>query len=165
MVYYDFEFAYDDLKNMFYEKDEYGKFHKSRISLKKIVANIVGRGTENLFIDEEWIRNVASLSDVFGEETLKMIFQMYGEINTIKMILDGMNFNKGSNEGQDNKKNKKNQDNGDKEIKRLEIILKNIFTVENGYEIVLCNDYEETLSLIRTKMKNSYTQSWKLFNS
>lgn len=158
VVYYDFDFAYEDLKNMFYEKDESNKFHKSEINPKTIIENIVERGTENLFIDEGWIRNVASLSDVFGEADLKKIFEMYGEINTIKMLLDGMKLNKGS---------KEDQDNNDKEIERIETIINSIFTVKNDDEddeIVLCNEYEKIKTKLYTKITDSYTKSWKLFH-
>lgn len=161
VVYYDFKFAYEDLKDMIYGKSDSNKFYKSQITQETIIKNIVKQKTENLFVDEDWIKNVASLSDVFGEKVLKMIFQMYGEINTIKMILDDI-FK------QDNKEK---QSNGDYKIERLNEILDKIFLEEfleedleeDGIEVALRNNYRKTFSIIQSKMKESYAQSRKLF--
>lgn len=160
VVYYDFDFAYKDLKEMFCEKKD-GKFNKLKITQKTIIENMMKQKTENLFIDEDWIKNVASLSDVFGEKTLKMIFQMYGKINTIKMILDDIL----------KQDTKEKQTNGDYKIERLNEILDEIFLEEfleedleeDGIEVALRNNYRKTFSIIQSKMKESYAQSRKLF--
>lgn len=161
VVYYDFEFIFDDLKNMFYDKNESNTFCKSQITQETIIKNLVKQKTENLFIDEDWIKNVASLSDMFGEKALKMIFQMYGDINTIKMILDDI-FKQGNIE---------KQSNDDYKIERLNEFLDKIFLEEfseedfkkEGIEVTLSDNYRQTFSIIQSKMKESYTQSRKFF--
>lgn len=41
-----------------------------------------------IYIDNNWIHTVAKLSQAFDKDTLKDIYELYGDINTIKRIFN-----------------------------------------------------------------------------
>lgn len=88
VIYYDLKLAFKDIGKMysylvaatfFTEGDKVKNFYQ--------VAS-----KYELYIDEGWIRNVASLHDVFDEDLLEQIFLMYGDICSIRIGLKSNNY-------------------------------------------------------------------------
>lgn len=143
VVYYDFKFAYGDLRrifgNMITEKNsDSGKTYEFEIDKTKVKERLAKQGVENLFIDNDWIKNVASLNGLFDDDQLEQIFKMYGEIDTIKTIME--------------------EDKVEHNRLRISKILNEIFKVErddeNGNKIVLSREYREIIDEIQKKIED-----------
>lgn len=88
VIYYDLKLAFKDIAKMYNflvisafstETDKAEKFYKFASKIE-------------LYIDDGWIRNVASLHDVFDEDLLEQIFLIYGDICSIKAGLKSNNY-------------------------------------------------------------------------
>lgn len=88
VIYYDLKLAFDDISVMyklfifssFFVNNKPGEeFYKSASKIE-------------LYVDNNWIQNVASLHDVFDEELLEKIFLIYGDICSIKNGLKTDNY-------------------------------------------------------------------------
>ena len=84
VIYYDLKLALKDISTMHKiawisactsEKDSFKSFYECARTI-------------NLYIDDNWIRNVASLHHVLDEDFLEDIFLLYGEISSIKSTLE-----------------------------------------------------------------------------
>lgn len=88
VIYYDLKLAFIDI----------GKMYKYLVAATFLTE---GDKTKNfyevaskyeLYIDDGWIRNVASLHDVFDEDLLEKIFLIYGDICSIRTGLKSNNY-------------------------------------------------------------------------
>ena len=86
IVYYDFKFAFDDIFQFEYayacispetdnEYDDLEYFCKYRNNLK-------------IYIDSDWICNVAKLCNVLSSEEIKQVYKIYGDFETIKCVFE-----------------------------------------------------------------------------
>jgi len=89
IVYYDFDFAFNDIKRFM----EYYK--KSTLSEEGLIdkKNKPIKMTLTIFIDSDWIYNVAKLNTQFNKKEIKQIYEIYGYLNYVKNIVD-VNSNK-----------------------------------------------------------------------
>lgn len=92
IVYYDFEFAFKDFKTILGLYSSRIRCHSNVLSSDAQVetfSKIINR--YRVYIDDNWITNVANLADVVSSEELKRIYTLYGDITTIKSILNSIN--------------------------------------------------------------------------
>ena len=86
IVYYDFKFVFEDLfefekayacirPGVENEYDDLGYFLKYKSSIK-------------IYIDSNWIANVAKLCNVLSADEIKQIYKIYGDLETIKEVFD-----------------------------------------------------------------------------
>lgn len=64
--------------------------------LELYISRFIDKTTPNpnkLFFSEEWIKNVANLRDHLTADELDTIYQLYGEMYTLKSLLDQLQFN------------------------------------------------------------------------
>lgn len=86
IVYYDFYFAADDIKVLI---ENYLNSQKKIINeLEDIEQFKKCKKKYRLYLDDNWIRNVASLSHILSDEETKMIYKIYGDLNTIKQAVN-----------------------------------------------------------------------------
>lgn len=81
VVYYDFYFAFEDIKKFL---DEYF-LQKGGITDKldfEIYRKIKKR--YKIYIDDNWIHNVAKLSSKLSDGEIELIYKLYGDLSTIK---------------------------------------------------------------------------------
>lgn len=91
IVYYDLKLAFSDIAKIYnllvisaFLVDEKNKVDEFYDSASKI----------EIYIDENWIRNVASLYEELGEDLLEKIFLIYGDICSIRSGLKSNNKSK-----------------------------------------------------------------------
>lgn len=80
IVYYDLKLAFEDISHMYsllvvsaflVDREKIDSFYNSASKIE-------------LYVDENWIRNVASLHEILDERTLEEIFLCYGDICSIR---------------------------------------------------------------------------------
>lgn len=86
IVYYDFKFAFDDIL----------QFEYAYASISPETANEYDdleyfckfRRNQKIYIDSEWICNVAKLCNVLSSEEIKQVYKIYGDFETIKCAFE-----------------------------------------------------------------------------
>lgn len=86
IVYYDFKFVFEDLF----------KFEKAYACIKPGIENeyddleyfLKYKSTIKIYIDSNWIANVAKLCNVLSAEEIKQIYKIYGDLETVKEVFD-----------------------------------------------------------------------------
>lgn len=86
IVYYDFKFAFSDIIT----------FMKSYLFSQEKVENIIEdfetykklRKKYYIYIDDDWIHNVAKLSSSLSSNEIQIIYKLYGDLNTIKKVFN-----------------------------------------------------------------------------
>lgn len=86
IIYYDFDFALKDILALMQSylssvakcSDELQDFHYFLACTKKY----------RMYLDSEWIRNVAKLSDVLSSKEMHEIYSLYGDLSTIGEIFN-----------------------------------------------------------------------------
>lgn len=86
IVYYDFKFAFEDLF----------KFEKAYACIKPGIENeyddleyfLKYKSTIKIYIDSNWIANVAKLCNVLAADEIKQIYKIYGDLETVKEVFD-----------------------------------------------------------------------------
>lgn len=86
VVYYDFKFAFEDLFK--FEK----AYYSAKITMKDEFNeakyfNLYRQGIK-IYIDSNWITNVAKLSVLFDAEEIKQIYKIYGDMERIKEVFN-----------------------------------------------------------------------------
>lgn len=130
VIYYDLKLAFKDIGKMYNylvaaafltEGDKAKNFYE--------VAS-----KHELYIDDGWIRNVASLHDVFDEDLLEQIFLIYGDICSIKTGLKTNNYD-------------------EYQVLRVATLISSYFNgVENG-EAILISKFIKILEQLKTAGK------------
>lgn len=130
VIYYDLKLAFKDIGKMYNylvasvfltEGDKAKNFYE--------VAS-----KHELYIDDGWIRNVASLHDVFDEKLLEQIFLIYGDICSIRSGLKANNYD-------------------EYQVLRVATLISSYFNgVENG-EAKLISQYIEILEQLKNAGK------------
>ncbi|MDF2883075.1 MAG: hypothetical protein K0R54_3632 [Clostridiaceae bacterium] len=86
IIYYDFHFATSDIKALIERYlNSQGKIINTLEDVKQFIEC---KKNYRLYIDENWISNVAKLSHIFSKEDIKTIYEIYGNLNTIKQVLN-----------------------------------------------------------------------------
>lgn len=86
IVYYDFKFAFDDIF----------QFEHAYACIKPETNNeyddlkyfLLYKKYKKIYIDSNWICNVAKLCDVLTSEELKQVYKIYGDFETIKYVFE-----------------------------------------------------------------------------
>lgn len=128
IVYYDFKLAFEDIARI-YKLLFIAAFLVDKNKINTFYDSI--KGIE-LYVDERWIRNVASLHEVLEDEMTEEIFLIYGDICSIKNGL-------------------KSNDRSDFQALRLSNIVSKFY---DGYDEdipKLKKKYQEILNLLREK--------------
>ena len=89
IIYYDFKFVFDDVKNLMseYQYNASVKGNSFITSQDREFFKEYSKGLKVL-IDQDWITHVASVSKLFTNEEIKKIYKIYGDFTTIKKIYD-----------------------------------------------------------------------------
>lgn len=90
VIYYDLKLAFEEIANIYYILIVSNFLIKQDKS--KNFFDVASK--YDLYIDDKWIRNVASLHDVFEENFLEQIFLIYGDICSINNGLKSNNYDK-----------------------------------------------------------------------
>lgn len=92
IVYYDLKLAFEDISKI------HSLLPESTLLINEELFDAFYNRARNieLYVDENWIRNVASLHEIFDDETLKEIFLCYGDICSIRSGLKSGNKDKNS---------------------------------------------------------------------
>ena len=88
VVYYDLKLAFKDIAKMY----NYLVVSTFLTEGDKAKNFFEVASKYELYIDDGWIRNVASLHDVFDENLLEQIFLIYGDICSIRTGLKSNNY-------------------------------------------------------------------------
>lgn len=90
IIYYDFKLAFEEIAAIynFWVISSCLPGDDSTKNFYDVVSKY------DLYIDDNWIRNVASLHDIFDENLLKDIFMIYGDICSIRLALKSNNHDK-----------------------------------------------------------------------
>lgn len=86
IIYYDFKFAFDDLF----------KFENAYACISPGIENeyddvkyfIKYKRNINIYLDSNWISNVAKLCNILSADEIKQIYKIYGDLETIKSIFN-----------------------------------------------------------------------------
>ena len=86
IVYYDFKFAFNDITT----------FMDSYLFSQRKITNVIDdfekykklKKKYRIYIDDNWIHNVAKLSPALSSDEIQMIYKLYGELNTIKKVFN-----------------------------------------------------------------------------
>ena len=128
VVYYDLKLAFEELSKIYrllvvsaflVEENKIQTFYDSATKIE-------------LYIDDNWIRNVASLHGVLGENILEKIFRVYGDISSVRNGL-------------------RTGDRGEYQTARIISLMNQFFIEIDGQKTKLNNEYEELLKTLREK--------------
>lgn len=129
IIYYDLKLALLDIAKIYnllvisvFSVDEENKIDEFYDSASKI----------EIYIDENWIRNVASLYEEFDEDLLEKIFLIYEDICSIRSGL-------------------KSNDKSDFQIARLVSLINQFFNGVYGGEPELSKKYKDILGILKKK--------------
>ncbi len=86
IVYYDFKFAFNDII----------AFMNSYLFMQGKITNVIDdfekykkhKEKYKIYIDDDWIHNVAKLSSVLSNDEIQMIYKLYGDLSTIKKVFN-----------------------------------------------------------------------------
>lgn len=126
IVYYDLKLAFKDILQIC-KLPEFSAVSNDRKTIKEFYEST---NKLELYIDEGWIRNVASLHEVFDEELLEKIFLVYGDICSIKNGLKASNFNV-------------------EQTENVVELIKKFFNIANSDVPVLRNEYKEMIETLK----------------
>lgn len=92
IVYYDLKLAFEDISKI------HSLLPESTLLVNEELfdASYNKARSIEIYVDENWIRNVASLHEIFDDEKLKEIFLCYGDICSIRNGLKSGNKDKNS---------------------------------------------------------------------
>ena len=87
IIYYDFEFAFKDLV----------KLMRLYMNTSQIISNVLldyrafakWRKRCRIYIDEDWIHNVARISHELSSQEVQKIYKLYGDLCTIRNAFNG----------------------------------------------------------------------------
>lgn len=91
IVYYDFNFAFNDIIT----------FMQSYLNSQRKISNVIDdleqyqkkKKKYRIYIDDDWIHNVAKLSHLLTSNEIQMIYKLYGDLNTIKKVFNSTENN------------------------------------------------------------------------
>ena len=88
IVYYDFKFAFDDLKKIY--RDNKLKNDLSGVSGEEYVDLLCETACDgrSLYFDDKWIEHVAELSNYIENCKIQQIYKIYGQLCDLKQTLD-----------------------------------------------------------------------------
>ncbi|WP_160680285.1 hypothetical protein [Clostridium sp. C8-1-8] len=86
IIYYDFYFATNDIRDLM----------ENYLNSQGVIANTLDdidkfkryKKKYRLYLDDNWIRNVASLSHILSSEDTKILYKVYGDLNTVKQVIN-----------------------------------------------------------------------------
>lgn len=81
IVFYDFDFAFREVRERVDACEKNANGNLNQVKLAEKFSNYT------IFIDNKWIRTVASLPDDFNSHDIKHLYYIYGEINAINNII------------------------------------------------------------------------------
>ena len=87
IIYYDFEFAINQIIDSELSYNETQRRKKEKILDENFNWYEELRGKYAIYIDDEWIHNVAKLSHFLSSEHIKTLYDIYGDLNSVKLAL------------------------------------------------------------------------------
>lgn len=85
IIYYDFYFVFHDIDKCMSSYMSQREKIENFLSDKKLFRECISE--LEIYIHDEWIANVASVSKYFSNDDTKYIYEIYGELSTFKKIL------------------------------------------------------------------------------
>ena len=86
IIYYDFYFVFFDMSKCInaymLRRNKIENFLSDKEIFKKCIMGL------KIYIHDEWIANVASIAQNFADDKVKYIYEIYGQLSTIKKIVE-----------------------------------------------------------------------------